>query len=169
MKGTQVQKSWLTKAWRWPDKVLTGGVTVVKKTFKKLKNRYGPRFTYAMLLSVFLGLFSPMPGTSLVAIAFIVLVAEVSPGDFQEFGVMGSLLENPGTGGTGESKRIVVRAWCLATEVPAAALRVGVGSACIGLVSVNAVRLHRRPRRGASSASGLGFPPRSAPNSGPWP
>jgi hypothetical protein len=73
----QAQTSWIGVAGTWPSRVWTASIAQVKKRFKQLKNRYGPGYTYAMVLAVFIALFSPVPGTTLVAIATIVLIAEI--------------------------------------------------------------------------------------------
>jgi hypothetical protein len=69
--------SWISKARAWPSRVWTASIAQVKKRFKQLKNRYGPGYTYAMVLAVLIALFSPVPGTTLVAIATIALIAEI--------------------------------------------------------------------------------------------
>ena len=73
----QAQKSWVAKAWALPRKLLTGGIVQVKQRYKQLKNRYGPRYTHAMLIAVFLTFFLPIPGSVLAAVALIVVIAEV--------------------------------------------------------------------------------------------
>jgi hypothetical protein len=60
-----------------PCKVLTGVIAQVKKRFKHLKRRYGPRYTKALVGAAFVALFSPIPGSVLLAVALIVVVAEV--------------------------------------------------------------------------------------------
>jgi hypothetical protein len=61
----------------WPDKVLARIISQVKKRFKQLKSRYGPHYTKAMVGAAFVALFLPIPGSTLVAVALIVVVAEV--------------------------------------------------------------------------------------------
>jgi hypothetical protein len=72
----QAQPNWMARARAFPRQVGTGAIAEVKKRFKQLKNRYGPRYTKAMLAVIFLALLSPIPGTSLVGIALIVMIAE---------------------------------------------------------------------------------------------
>ena len=60
-----------------PRRVLAGAVFQVKRRFKQLKSRYGPHYTKAMMVAVFVALFSPIPGSVLVAVALIVAIAEV--------------------------------------------------------------------------------------------
>ena len=50
----------LAKATASPRKVLTGAIAQVKRTYKALKNRYGPRYTKAMLIAAFIALFVPI-------------------------------------------------------------------------------------------------------------
>ncbi len=70
-------KSWLAKARAFPRKVLTGSLAPAKKTYEALKNRYGPRYTKALLIAVFIALFVPIPGSTLLAVGLIVVIAEV--------------------------------------------------------------------------------------------
>ena len=58
-----------------PCKVMAG--TPVPRRFKQLKSRYGPRYTKAIVAAAFVALFLPIPGSVLVAIALIVVIAEV--------------------------------------------------------------------------------------------
>jgi hypothetical protein len=58
-----------------PRKILAS--TPVTRRFKQLKSRYGPRYTKAMVAAGFVALFSPIPGSVLVGIALIVVIAEV--------------------------------------------------------------------------------------------
>jgi hypothetical protein len=60
-----------------PRKVLAGAISQVKTRFKQLKGRYGPHYTKAMVGAAFVALFSPVPGSVLVAVAAIVMIAEV--------------------------------------------------------------------------------------------
>jgi hypothetical protein len=50
--------------------------TQIKKRFDWLKKRYGSRYATVMLVVTVASFFSPIPGTSLVGIALVVLVAE---------------------------------------------------------------------------------------------
>ncbi len=65
------------KAWALPRKAVKWGVAAVRKAFRRLKQRYGPRYTSAMVLALVVALFVPVPGATLVAVAMIVVVAEV--------------------------------------------------------------------------------------------
>ncbi len=69
------QKSWAAKAKELPRKVLPVASAQVKKRYEALKNRYGPRYTNAMLGVAFFTFFSPIPGSLLVGAALIVVVA----------------------------------------------------------------------------------------------
>src|SRR5689334_174632 len=61
----------------WPRKLVARAIAALKKGYNRLKKRYGPRYTKALLLVVFLAFFSPVPGTTLVAVAAIMATAEV--------------------------------------------------------------------------------------------
>src|SRR5438477_235323 len=59
-----------------PRNVLTGVISHVKKRYSQLKSRYGPRYTKAMVGAAFVALFSPLPGSVLIAVALIIMIAE---------------------------------------------------------------------------------------------
>ncbi len=44
---------------------------------KALKSRYGPKYTTAMVSAAFLAFFLPIPGTCLVGVGLVVVVAEL--------------------------------------------------------------------------------------------
>jgi hypothetical protein len=69
-------KSWVATASALPRKALTLANDQVKKRYEGLKHRYGPRYSNAMLGAAFLALFSPVPGSLLVGVALIVVIAE---------------------------------------------------------------------------------------------
>jgi hypothetical protein len=71
------QKNWVGKIRTLPRKVLTGLIAKVNKGYRQLKSRYGPRYTKAMVGAAFVALFSPIPGSVLIAVALIVVIAEV--------------------------------------------------------------------------------------------
>jgi hypothetical protein len=73
----QIHKRWPATVATLPRMLWTGALAPVKKGYNRLKKRYGPRYTKAMLLIVFLALFSPVPGTTLVAVVAVIGVAEV--------------------------------------------------------------------------------------------
>ena len=58
-------------------KVLTGVIVQVKKRFKQLKSRYGPRYFKAMVGAALVAFFAPLPGSVLIAVALIVVIAEI--------------------------------------------------------------------------------------------
>ncbi|MBN1396357.1 MAG: hypothetical protein JW959_15135 [Pirellulales bacterium] len=59
-------------------KMWTAGVlTRVKNNCVQLTNRYGPRYTSAMLGAAFVGLFLPVPGSMLLCAGAVASVAEV--------------------------------------------------------------------------------------------
>ena len=57
--------------------MLTGAIAQVKERYKKLKRRYGPRYYKAMLGATFFTFFLPIPGSLLIGVALIVVIAEV--------------------------------------------------------------------------------------------
>jgi hypothetical protein len=73
----QAQISRVAKVRVLPRKLLTGVIVQVKKRFEQLKSRYGPRYTNAMLGAAFFTFFLPIPGSLLVGVAAIVVIAEV--------------------------------------------------------------------------------------------
>ena len=73
----QVQKSWVVKARALPRKVLARVIAQAKKRYGELKHRYGPRYTSAMLSAAFIGFVLPLPGSSLIGVALVVVIAEV--------------------------------------------------------------------------------------------
>ena len=72
----QIQKNRVGKIRTLPRKALTGVIAKVNKGYRQLKRRYGPRYTKAMVGAAFVALFSPIPGSVLVALALIVVIAE---------------------------------------------------------------------------------------------
>jgi hypothetical protein len=60
-----------------PRQLLAGAIAQVKRRFNQLKGRYGPQYTKAMLGAAFGGLFLPIPGGVIVAVALIAMIAEV--------------------------------------------------------------------------------------------
>src|SRR5579871_857571 len=56
-----LRKIWVSKATAFPRRLVVGAKSQVKKRYQQLKNRYGPRYTRAMLFITFLGFFSPIP------------------------------------------------------------------------------------------------------------
>jgi len=73
----QSQESGVVEARALSRKVLTAASTQVKKRYLKLKHRYGPRYSKAMLGAAFFTFFLPIPGSSLMGVALIVGIAEV--------------------------------------------------------------------------------------------
>jgi hypothetical protein len=71
------QKSRVGEAGALPRKVATALIAQVKKRYKELKNRYGPRYTKGMVAAALSTLFVPIPGISLLAVALVVAVAEI--------------------------------------------------------------------------------------------
>src|SRR5712692_12061358 len=73
----QTHKSWVAKARALPRQVWSAAMAQVQKRYQALKHRYGPRYTKAMLSAAFLAFFLPLPGSSLVGVALLVVIAEV--------------------------------------------------------------------------------------------
>jgi hypothetical protein len=76
----QRHKNWVGKVKACPRKLVKALIAQVKNRFAQLKSRYGPRYTKAMVGAAFVALFSPIPGSVLVAVALVVAVAEVHRG-----------------------------------------------------------------------------------------
>jgi uncharacterized protein YbcI len=57
--------------------LLTRGIGQVSKRYHQLKDRYGPRLTKAILIVVVPTFFLPIPGSTLVPLAIMLLIAEV--------------------------------------------------------------------------------------------
>jgi hypothetical protein len=66
----------VAKAGAFPLKVWAGTSALVRKRYQELKQRYGPRYTHAMLGAAFVALFVPLPGCTLFAVTGVVLIAE---------------------------------------------------------------------------------------------
>ena len=60
-----------------PGMALAGAISQSRMRFNRLKSRYGPKYTKAMLAAAFVALFLPLPGSMVVAVALIVVIAEV--------------------------------------------------------------------------------------------
>jgi hypothetical protein len=73
----QTQKCWIVKAGTLPRKAWTRGTAWAPKGYGQLKKRYGPRYTSAMLGAALVGLFLPLPGSTLLCVAVVVSIAEV--------------------------------------------------------------------------------------------
>lgn len=67
----------MVKAGVSPRKAWARGVAWATKGYQQLKRRYGPRYTSAMLGAAFVGLFLPVPGSTLLCVAVVVAIAEV--------------------------------------------------------------------------------------------
>jgi hypothetical protein len=73
----QEQRTWIVKGTALPRTVLSGTVAQVKKRYKERENRYGPRYTNAMLSVALITIFLPIPGSLLVGVAVIMAIAEI--------------------------------------------------------------------------------------------
>jgi hypothetical protein len=72
-----VQKNCVAKPRTLPGNVLTEAIAQVKKRCKALKHRYGPRYTSAIVGAACFTFFLPIPGSLLVGVALVVVIAEV--------------------------------------------------------------------------------------------
>jgi hypothetical protein len=72
-----LRTSWVSRVIAFPRRIVVGAKSQVKKRYQQLKDRYGPRYTRAMLLITFIGFFSPIPGLTVAVISFVVLIAEI--------------------------------------------------------------------------------------------
>jgi hypothetical protein len=66
---------------------MAGAIFHVQRRFKQLKSRYGPQYTKAMVGSAFVALFLPIPGSVLVVVAIIVVIAELHRALYRCFSV----------------------------------------------------------------------------------
>jgi len=73
----QAHASWIVRTGAFPLKVVTEGIAQVRKRYRQLKKRYGPKYTKVMVLAVFITLFVPIPGAMLGGVALIVVIGEV--------------------------------------------------------------------------------------------
>jgi len=72
-----MRKSWLAWAWSLSRGAASGVSNWLKAKYRQLKNRYGPGYTHALPIAAFLALFVPVPGSSVLAIVFVVIIAEI--------------------------------------------------------------------------------------------
>jgi hypothetical protein len=77
IKVERVQKCGVTKREALRCKVLVRAIAQAKKRYPELKNRYGARYTSAMVSAAFFTFFLPLPGSSLVGVALVVGIAEL--------------------------------------------------------------------------------------------
>jgi hypothetical protein len=71
------RKHCMDRARTWLRQALAAGIVLANNGYDALKRRHGPRYANATLVAVFLALFLPVPGISLVVIAVIVTIAEL--------------------------------------------------------------------------------------------
>ena len=72
----QPQHNWVARGTGLPRTVSTAGLALLKKCYDRLQSRYGPRYTSAMLSAAFVGFVFPLPGSSLIGVALVVVIAE---------------------------------------------------------------------------------------------
>src|SRR5437763_17144135 len=68
--------SGMAKVRTMPRGLMTAALAWLRDRYRRLKTRYGPRYTSVMVGAAFFTLFVPVPGLSLVSVALIVAVAE---------------------------------------------------------------------------------------------
>jgi hypothetical protein len=73
----QAQNNWVARATGLPHAASTAGIAFSKKFYGRLQSRYGPRYTSAMLSAAFIGFVLPLPGSSLIGVALVVMIAEI--------------------------------------------------------------------------------------------
>jgi len=70
------RERWVVWAKMSACRMASRAVASVGERYAGLKNRYGPRYTQAMLSAAFVGLFLPVPGSCLICIGSVALIAE---------------------------------------------------------------------------------------------
>jgi hypothetical protein len=73
----KAQENWVAKAGGLPRKGFVRALAQVKKRYEALKNRYGPRYTNAMLATAFVAFILPIPGSAFAGVVIVVAIAEV--------------------------------------------------------------------------------------------
>ena len=73
----QAHKNWAAKVGGFAHKVLAGASGQIEKRYAVVKNRYGPRYTTAMLATTFVTFILPLPGSALAGIVLVVVIAEI--------------------------------------------------------------------------------------------
>jgi hypothetical protein len=73
----QAHEKWVARTGGLPRKVFVRGIAQVKKRYEALKNRYGPRYTNAMLTTAFVAFILPIPGSAFAGVVLVVAIAEV--------------------------------------------------------------------------------------------
>ena len=73
----QAQNNWVARAAELPRSASTAGIAFSKRCYGQLQSRYGPRYTSAMLSAAFVGFVLPLPGSSLIGVGLVVVIAEV--------------------------------------------------------------------------------------------
>jgi hypothetical protein len=104
----QAQDSWVVRARVLPRYGLTRAVAQVRTTYRRLKKRYGPSYTRAMVGGAFVALFLPLPGSTLLAVGLIVAIAELHRAISQRGGfdrIRGRRMNTQGVGDGIESRR----------------------------------------------------------------
>jgi len=71
------RERWVVRAKMSSCRMASRAVAIIEEKYAGLKNRYGPRYTQAMLSAAFVGLFLPVPGSCLICIGSVALIAEV--------------------------------------------------------------------------------------------
>jgi hypothetical protein len=87
--------NWMARTGALPGQVATAGIAQIKKRYRQLKNRYGPKYTKAMVLAAFITLFVPIPGAMLGGIGLIVLTGEVHRTISKRLAVRATITRSP--------------------------------------------------------------------------
>jgi hypothetical protein len=88
----EAQKSRVNRVRALPHDVFTRAIAQVKERYRELKHRYGPRYYKAMLAAALVTFFLPIPGSLLIGVALVVVIAEVhralsKRGDFSRIAI----------------------------------------------------------------------------------
>ena len=66
-----------TAVWAWTRKVFSRTAAQLKRRYGHLEHRYGRRYTQVLLVVACIAFFLPLPGSTAIAVAAVVLVAEI--------------------------------------------------------------------------------------------
>jgi hypothetical protein len=89
-------QAWLSRSQELPRQLLLLGVARVKKRYKQLEARYGKDYAMAILAAGIVGTAVPLPGTSLLAAAPVIALAETHRAMAPRNAPVGSPLQLPG-------------------------------------------------------------------------
>jgi hypothetical protein len=72
-----MRKSWLACTWAFSRATWTKAAIWAREKYSGLKNRYGPGYTHALPIAALLALLLPVPGSSVLAVVLVVIIAEI--------------------------------------------------------------------------------------------